>query len=379
MRGTCKTTRIALAAGLVLFLSHAGVAEVITVNRSALAVYAGGELNTGSGIVISGSLAAGGDIWIDNDSTISANVYGGGAVGMDQNMSVSGRIVSAGDVWINKNSTVGAIDAGGEVSFGSGVTTAGIRAVGGVTVSSSSQVNGSVQSASDVSLASKSHVYGDVIYGGKYSKNSKAVVDGQARRGGAAAPDTWTTEALATSTLGSQGAYRWYNSNSVTSLASGDYGRFDFGSGSTIYLTQAGTYNFQSLNLGGNVRIVAQADSGEIVINIQEDFCAVSGLDFSRVGSNAVTLKAGGDVEIGSNGQVAATIFNFGQTFNVGSGTVIEGSIYAAGNLWIASNVHVQASIPAEGSTHQQVPEPATLVLLAMGGVTIMLRRRQVA
>ncbi|MCE5276411.1 MAG: PEP-CTERM sorting domain-containing protein [Planctomycetaceae bacterium] len=378
MRGTWNTTRIAPAAGLVLFLAATAGADLINVTRSDLTVYAGGQLSTGSGISVSGSLAAGGAIWIDSDSTISGNVYGGGLIQTDQDVSVSGRIVSAGDVWIDKNSTVGAIDAGGTVSFGSPVTTGAIRATGNVSISSNSQIDGSVQSAARVTLASRAHVYGNVVYGTTYSKNSKAVVDGTTHKGGAAAPDTWTTDTMVTTTLGSAGAYHWYSGNSTTSLTGGDYGRLDFGSGATLYLTQAGTYNFQSLSLGSNVRIVASADVGQIVINIRDAFSAVDGLNFSRIGSNAVTVKAGGNVEIGDDGQIAATLFSFGQNFNVGSGTVIEGSVYAAHNLWLASNVQVLGSIPAEG-TQQQIPEPATLALLMMGGAAILLRRRAVA
>ena len=371
-----KTFLAVLAGAVSLLLSGTATARPIELAPSDLAVYAaGGALYAEQYVQIHGSIAASGYLSFERSAMITGDVHAGGDADFARSANVSGRIIAGNSVWVDRYSTVGDIDAGGSATFGKQVTSGRIKAGGYVNVGSKMIVNGDVHGGGSIDINSNAFVHGDVTHASGYWKHHTATVDGQITQGQTGPDvDTWTGSTLTAGAVSGVSGSQSYGAGSVTYLAPGDYGRLDFGSGATLYLTGAGEYNFRGLEFADDVQVVADVAVGDVEVNVQTDFNTGARLDMSRVGEHQLVVQAGGYTGIGIESTIDGSLAGYGLWVDVHDGTTINGYVYSAGNIWLGDSVVV-----AGKWRPNHAPEPTTMVLLAAGAILLVARRRHFA
>jgi len=334
--------RLGVGALLCLVAVGAGTAYggMIGVDVDQFAVLAGGKISTGKDVTIEGTIGAVKNISLGKQSTVFGDIYTTHKLDAGSSVTVFGDILASKNVHLGKDSWFGGDVVGaGRLDLSSGVT-----------------VMGDVATENRLSLGKDSLVHGDALYGTSYSLGSGAVVEGLITQL-AEDLDEWSPTLRSDpglSTSVSENDY--FAANSVFTLDPGDYGRLDIDRDSVLYLS-AGTYNFQKIWLGQDVRLVADTSAGDVIINIVDKLDTGSGVTFERLGTGLLTFQAGGNVHLGQDIDADASFLSFAGKIDVASNGSIEGFLYAQKNISLGQGVSVGGAA---------VPEPATVLLLAM-------------
>jgi len=327
------------------------------------------------------SIYASGDVSVGNNGVVAGGIYSGASASLGNNSSVAGRVQAVSDVGVGNGVGVGRVDAGRDISVSSGAVTGGLRAGDDVSIGSAT-VNGDVHAGDDGSLNGNGVIHGNVTYGDKFSRSKSSVVDGTVAQGTAESPDLandgpdsfqTTLRECPTFTCGSTNLY--YDSGQTVTLAPGSYGTLSVGADATLYLS-AGVYDFANIWLDGSVRIIADTTGGDVVVNSYEDLGTGSGVNFSVNGTGKLVFQARNDLDIGRDSTIQADLLAFND-LRIDRDTSITGFLYATGGIWLDYGVNVMGGGSAAMVAGGQVPEPGTLAVLALGGLTMLTRLRR--
>jgi cytoskeletal protein CcmA (bactofilin family) len=334
---------------IVTLFTLTASASVINTNPNQFAVLAGGTLSTDANVFIGGLTGAVGNTSLGHGTTLTDCLYTTGSFSLDQHVTIDGDVLAGGNVSVGHHSSIGSIDSHGNIFLDQFAT-----------------INGNLTGANKVTISKSVLVDGDVNYGGKFSADRKASITGLTGNDISdlstwnsslrIAPDSWVS--------GSQSLY--YGNNSTEMLAPGTYGSVSISNASTITLT-AGTYNFSSLWMGNAVNLIADTSAGDVIINIADSLSTGNKVEFQRGDGGLFTLNVNENIYLGQNTLADANFIGFGDSMSIDQNTVINGSLYSAGNIWLATNVTVA------GAGSVPVPEPGTCLILltgifAMGG-----------
>ncbi len=343
---------ITRAAALALMLAGAGAARagVIVTSPDDFAVLAGGKVETGNDVRLGGHVGAGGQVWFGSGTQVDGPVFSTHKVETGSDVEVAGRIVASHDVYLGSRTTAGAIDSLKSVGLGTDVA-----------------AYGSVTADKRVDVNSRATVAGDVSYGTRAWIASSATVSGIVAKA-LDTPDTWAPVTRTAPELASDVAgHTWHPAGSAVNLAPDDYGQLDIGAGATVSLA-AGTYDLKRLDLGSGGTVVADTRTGDVVLNIEGNLTAGSAVAFTTTGPGALTVNVGGHTYLGPDGSVAGNLFTWGNV-DLDARTFINGSVYAAGNLWLASGAGVA------GAPSEPIPEPATVGFVLLGAAALITWR----
>lgn len=337
-----------------------------------MSVFAGDSLQIGRNASIAGNIGSYDYIGLGQNTSVSGGVFGGDYIDIDKNSSITGRVIAADGLWMGQNSSAGSIDSGQGISFSKNVTTGRIRARGYVGIAQNMTVNGDVSAGGWLDINRNAAVHGDVYHHEGYWKHNNATVDGDFYDlASKPAIDEWTyTPASFQEPSSSVSDYHWYDDGSDVYLDAGDYGSLDFGKNVTIHLNGPGEFNFDSLNLGQNSRILADSE-GMTFLNVE------NGLSFGKdvsVLSNpdlvSIDMRIGGWADFGQGNTLEADVYALGEGTEVGKDSLISGILYTPGYAELGQGAAVL------GNAHH-APEPASLFVVLLGGGLLSLHRRR--
>ncbi len=141
------------------------------------------------------------------------------------------------------------------------------------------------------------------------------------------------------------------------------------GEGATLRLS-AGTYYFRDISLASTANIIADTSAGDVIIIAFSDLTTLGSNILSRVGQGNVVIRVGDDLTIGANSTIDADLLAYsydvyGETsiLTIGNDTWVLGMVYSEDDVVIGDRV--------------VIPEPGTLMLLGVGAVCMLLKRRR--
>jgi hypothetical protein len=152
----------------------------------------------------------------------------------------------------------------------------------------------------------------------------------------------------------------------TTPLAPGSYGSVSYGNGGDLKLT-AGTYFMASLTLSGTTQVHLDTTGGPISVYIVGSV-TMNNRTAIVTGSNSLFWEVHGDWTQGGGSDWTGTLFVPNGTAHIGSGS---GVTDYRGQIW-ASSVDIQ-----HGVTVQVIPEPSTIVLAALGLLSLVTITRK--
>lgn len=362
--------------GLAVGLWLCGTAEggVIAMDAGDFTVLAGRDLSVASGAAIVGHTGAGRTGWTGQSVNVSGNLYTGSGFNADQSTAISGGLVAGGNVWLDRDTTIGgSVHITGTYGADRNVASGSVAASGNIWLDREAQIIGDLQSAGSVGVSADGAITGNVIYGTGYNINASTSVGGQILQG-SVAPDTWTLNDRAEPTLNTSGrGSDWYARNSDITLDPGDYGSLSVDRDSVIRLS-AGEYNFSSVWIDRNTHVIADAGSGQVIVNIIGSFS--TGREVELAGGDLL-IRSGGNMSIGRDSTVDAHLQSFND-LSLDRDISVTGSLYAQRDLWLDSGVNVSGEpvLTPGGGNGVDVPEPASVALFSIAALVILPRRR---
>lgn len=364
-------------------LSTRAVAAMPT-NALDAVVYAGQDIKLTYGGNLSGApTVAGGDLVTNFGSLEVDGLYLGGSFLGGGIEDVFGDVVAVGDVVdIGGPGRVvsGQIFSGGNVSTEGSITVGnGIRASGNVTQPFSiSTINGGVVAGGDVNLTGD--VVGNVVYGGTFTDGPFTDITGTVSQGGPVAPPVFNTPTLPKPHNIVAGATDiTLGSNQDITLAPGAYGILTYDRVNTVTLT-AGTYIFDDIRSDfGLNRLAFDTSNGPIKVLIDGAFQFI---DLIQV-INGEPLFTGGNPDPADAAEIwfestgtfyveddlYGTVYAPNGDIVVGTFADVTGSLIAGKEIRAASSLRVDF-------VRSSVPEPGAAMLLGLGALGVLRRRR---
>jgi len=347
-----KITRQAVAAlaAVLMMASVAGAAVIIT-EPSDFALLAGGSLTTDVNVTVGGKIGSGGVLYLGTGTHIAGDVYTLSSFNTGQSATIDGRVLAAGEIYLNSYASAGGLEGRSSLSLAPNAT-----------------VGGNVVGAAYVGLGAKATVQGHLSYGTSYWANATAHILGSAGQN-TMTPDTWEGSFRTAPVFEVPSGSIYYAAGSDTTLAPGDYGTMSVAQGSVLRLS-AGTYDVSSLWVGAGTQILVDTSAGNVVLNFGTGLSTSADVLFDATGAGSLVINARDYVYLGTNSYVDGSVYSYG-SLDVAAGGSIYGQAYAATTAYLGSG----ASVMGVHST-TVVPEPATLVLMGLGAVSIVLSRR---
>jgi predicted acyltransferase (DUF342 family) len=328
MRNTIK--RICVFVLLNVSLTQA---VSVTAQPDAFTVLAGRDLKVSGQVTVNGSVAASGDIFLAGGASLYGDAYSDGRIRVGKESFVQGRLISSGSMSLGNFTETGSLDSGQCLRIGAG-----------------------------------SVVHGDAAYAGEYFLSPSAVVEGSV----STSPDSW--ELLPVGIPGFSevaGDQLKYGRDVSETITPGSYDSLAAAAGATLYLT-AGSYNFNSVKLGSDVKIIADTTAGEVNVICGGKFTTSGNVIFEDLLDGGFNIYAGGNMSLGSNNNLAVQL-NCYSNMNVARDTYINGSVYSSGDICLGARVVIDNNAYAKSMV--MVPEPASMALLA-GSLLYLARRR---
>lgn len=407
-----KLISAALLLALSVLARSAGAAVIpIPTSATEYTIFAGGNLTVGItdplavGSIIKGTVGAGGDVTIGDYVTITdldghtgsvfanddvsignysyimgrvlaGNANGGAGVQIGGSATIVGQIDSWGAVNIGQDSVIGgsifAQSPQQNVILGANVTVGGVIHINNTVPGPKWNPSFKVLSSASVLGTGPSYYQGDW----KTNKLDETRFAGGVTAGTATAPETFTYDPLSylrtPPSFNTDGTYGDQDITSDSELLPEAYLNLIVRAGKTLTVS-AGTYHFQNITLeeGANISIASGTDPADVIIQAFESLYTHGDNVLGRVGQAQVVLNIANNVLmtglLGSTTTIAASLLAYSDTVasvvDIGGNSTILGKVYSAGDVIIGDNV--------------LVPEAHTSVLLGLGAVCMLAKRRR--
>ncbi len=377
----------------VLFTLVCCLAAQITSTRLArgvelpnAAVFAGGNIIfNGFNDVIGAPVIANGNVMHNGGSLNVDSIFAAGAftrTGASFQNSIGDILFGGNIVDIGGPGSVigGNLISGGNITFQITSTTVAGDVIAAGSVSqpfSFAEIQGSVLAGGNVNI--QGTVQGDVKYGGTLTQGTFATINGATTHGGPVVPPAYAPITLPAGRDLTPGVNNITLSNfQDISLLPGTYGNLVFASGNTVSLS-AGQYVFADISNSFSLNHLSfDTSGGPINLYVDDDF------DFNLVQDvNGEPLFVGGNPDPNNAFDIFMEVAG-----SFTSSTDIYGTVFAPnGDITLNSFSEVTGRLFAGrdvimNSSSVTVPEPASLAMLAIGGMLLLLhatRRRWVA
>jgi len=259
-----------------------------------------------------------------------------------------------------------AIWSGGSIGTGSDVTIAGpIASAAGINLNKNSSVN-SIYTTGSIWLGNSVIVGGDAIANSGISKTKTSVITGYSN--GSAGFELPKLDYLSQNAVGTTPIY--VPSNAAQTIAPGDYSSWSLSGNTTINLS-SGSYNMSSFWLGSGSVVNVDTSAGDVVLNIAGEFSVSRGVTFVSSGSGVLRVNVfNSNAWFDNDSSLTGVVSVFGGGLSTGSSVNLTGALYATGNVYFGNESTVTYS--AFG-----IPEPASLVIFAAMGMTLVVRGRR--
>lgn len=220
-----------------------------------------------------------------------------------------------------------------------------------------------LRSSKSINLGGETRVEGSVGSAGNVSRGWNAFVDGDIISG---TEDGWKTPDIGSfSSGGSRVSLGWAES---ASLEAGSYGAFTSNSSTTLKLG-AGTYSFDSFQLGWAGNVVADTSAGDVYLLVNGALSAGDETRFISEGPGSLYLISKGNSSFGYKADVDGFVYSNG-TLSFGTSSSLTGFAYSRGTLTTGFGSNFAFYVPGPGSL-------ALLPIAAAAGFGPSRRRRR--
>lgn len=359
-----------VAVALILGLGTISLASTISVDNPVL--YTQGTLGLGSGVQVSGSMAANNN-FSAGSNCVTGGIYTTGTAYVGDGGTVNGSMLANGTANCGTGVTLNGNWTGSSVSMGSGAKVTGniYAGSGSFGIGSKSSVTGNIAGNGSVWIDNSTKVQGNVSagVGQTVSKGNKVTITGTTSSH-YTAYDTFagvsSSDFIAPAHGNAGSGSLWIDRGSKT-LTVGSYGSISTGSNTTLNFS-SGTYTLAALILGGNNIVNIDTSAGSVVLNILGSFTTGGHTTFTTTGSGILTVNVfNANAYLNSYNEFTGNINVYGGTFQTGSNNQLTGYFGSTGAMYIGDNSTVVAGA---------VPEPAVMTLLFLGSVGLLARRR---
>ncbi|WP_342118170.1 polymer-forming cytoskeletal protein [Pseudoduganella sp. OTU4001] len=333
-----------------LFAAALLIAAPVYASAGPYTLFAGNNVNLEQGTRVTGNVEAGGIVNAKYQSTVKGNVQANGAVNIEQAAVVNGNIESAGKVHMKYQST-----ATGKVSTS---TTDNVA----VTLEQGSVV-GNVHHNTGTKLTAN--------WGSSYVSDIVGPVSGPA------------LDVLPGATAFSAGTTLFQlNASQTGALGKGQYGKINLGFDSTLTLS-AGSYYFDSLEIGGDGKLIFDLAGGAINLYIKNNVSIGQNFEFETINGSASSIytETLGNYDLGINGEWYGTLFGSGANSNLhfNQNSTIGGTFMARNNIQldVGSVVTGLPSQPDKATPGNEIPLPGTFALMGLGLLALAGSRRR--
>ncbi len=261
------------------------------------------------------------------------------------------RVGSNGALKLGTNVMVGDTTNGGNLQaiadmiIGGGTLIYGdVTTNGNLKIGTNATIGGDCDAGGNFVLGGGSDIGGDVNVGGVLTRGTNTTIGGVEGSSPEAAPMI-ALPACEAECPGGDNFTAGTNSGPHT-LLPGAYGSYVFGGGSKVVFT-TGSYSFQNLKFGTNVKIAIEAP---VTINVCGSLIIGGGTkeDLTSGGAEDVIylIAEGGSANVGTNTRLYGTFSGPGADVTIGGGTDLNGAIYAY-SVKLGTNVKMVSS-PAD-------------------------------
>ena len=374
-----RRQEVILAGLTVLLLAVATgpqvAADVITIDVGGFTLLAGEKVDLGRGTSVTGAIGAGKKITAKDDNTL------GGLYSEDE-ISLGKRTVVRGRVLANKKAKAGErLDykgvswTGKDVEFKREAIIFGdvVASTGEIKIERDALITGNVLGNRNISIKHDSLITGDVSPGLGYSLSTERDVTIT----GSTDPGPVLADTFALPQIGPAPARDPYGSENVdagkkstTTLTPGAYRDLDFDDEAVVTLS-AGTYDIRDFSMKNKGLVDIDAAAGDVVINA-DAFKAGNDLRVTILGQGRFTVNvySSKGVWIGKDSYVEARFHAYGGNVRAGDRATFEGIMLTTEDIVIGKNSAISL-IQAIA-----VPEPGAAIMLAVGGILVIWRRR---
>lgn len=325
------------------------VAAPVFASAGPYTIYAGKNVELNQETKVTGNVAAGGNLDMKYQAQVQGNVTATGKVTVEQGAKVFGNVASADKVHLKYESTV----------------------TGKVETSTRENVAVTLEQASKVgNVVHNSGTKIDAKWGANYANDMIASVNAPA------------LDVLPGATPFSVGSNA-FNLGPYTAgaLGQGKYGKINLGTDSTLTLT-AGSYYFDSLDIGGFGKLIFDLQGGAINIYVQNNIKIGQDFEFDVLNGSATSIytETKGNYDLGINGEWYGTLFGSGDKSNLhfNQNSTIGGTFLARQNIQLDIYSTV-VGLPSGNDQAQsgKIPLPGSLPLLGLGLLALATLRRR--
>jgi hypothetical protein len=349
-------------------------ASTVTPDMNSLAIYSGKDIWLGSNSSVNADIAAGksistgsktqlsglyteGDIWLSRDNQVNGRVLANLKAEASNNLLFDGPSWTGKSVYMAKGANVtGDIIAGaGNLNLGrDAVVTGNLNGNANIWIDRNGQISGNVNPG----MHGRIGIGRNVSIGGS-TDPSYADYDTVALAGMGPAPDIRN--------YGSDNVYG--GKNAVVNLDAGDYRNVNLWGNNASLNLSTGSYTLRDLWIANQGTINVDTTAGDVVLDVHKDFSLGNDVTVNLIGDHDLILNVMDDVNLGKNVDMTGQVYAWNDGFSSGDNLKFQGIIQAAGDVSIGSG----GSIVYGGHS---TPEPATLILLTVGGGGLLWHRR---
>lgn len=351
------------------------IADPIPIDE--LALRAGKGIYLGKATVVDAAIAAKKSVTADKEVHLGG-IYSFENIYLGRDAVVRGTVMAEKSASADRNLDLVGDWTGKGVSFGRDATV-----VGNVTAASqqigigrNADITGNVRGNHNIWIDRDSTITGDARpgIGRTLSTGGNVTITGSRDPGSVTVPDMGSSSVLDMNapSHGDHGSRNiWRGNNSVFALDPGAYREVGFGHHATLNLS-AGEYTLKTFWMDHDGQVNVDTSGGDVVLNVLNAFSTGHDVHFVKSGVGSLTINAyNSDIWLGNGADLAASICVFGGNFGAGNGMVLEGNVFASGQITLGNGSQITWS---GGSP--AVPEPGTVVLLALGAVGMLWKHK---
>lgn len=288
----------------------------------------------GGSDVLSGLVGSYQQVDLAGGGTIFGDIHSGGDVGFNNGTASYGNIFATGE--FRQGSSNGRADAG---------VVGNINAGGDVRVGPGNEIGGSIfhVPGADVQIGIGTTVGGGIFPG---------------------VPTPPSLPILPTPTVFASGGAD-VETGGIT-LLPGSYGKLEFAVGETLTLV-GGNYYFDSWLTKSGLDLTLDFTNGPINLYVTGDTKFSVNNDLTLINGNPEDfyIEGHGEIRVGPGSNFYGIIYAPFNLIHMGSGS--GGNSFHTGALWSGTVVDIEHGVQITYSTTTEVPEPSTLLLLALG------------
>ncbi len=370
-----KTIRITIFFAFFMAAANSSFADVITAGPSQAALYADGSISIGGKSTISGSSVAGASVSADHEVNLGG-IYSGGSIWVARDSVVGGRVLANSSAEADRGLNFrGSSWTGNNVWLGREANVTGnvLARSRDISIDRNAQITGSIRGNGNIWIDRDSHISGNVSPGvaRTLTTGGNVTIDGSRSP---AAENVNTLELTGIGytpnhdNYGSQSI--WKSRGSTTNLDPGAYGSISLAKQNTLNLS-AGTYTLRSFWMDREGQINIDTTGGDVTMNVFSSFTTGKDVKFNKSGQGDLAVNLlDGNIWFGKDNEIIGKFNAWDGSFGADSGLHMQGSIAAARNISLGAN----SSLTYYGDS--EIPEPASMTIMILGGIGVLLRRR---